>query len=135
MSLLKQRLRGDYIVASISFEGSKEEHFELASRFCHMFMRAIRKSLRISPVDIAYAESILDLKIWHGKVKHEQAYQQFDAYLDSKHTDVGYLITFDFCKDKNRQPKAEWVEFEGKKYSISSYSLSGQRFRSFVHFE
>ncbi|MFP3156353.1 hypothetical protein LQZ18_18395 [Lachnospiraceae bacterium ZAX-1] len=51
----------------------------------------------------------------YRNVKHEQAYEQLSAYLDSKHATVGYLVTFDFHKDANRQPKAEWVEFKRKR--------------------
>ncbi|MFP3153108.1 hypothetical protein LQZ18_01495 [Lachnospiraceae bacterium ZAX-1] len=66
-------------------------------------------------VDFMKDQFILELKIWHGEVKHEQAYEQLSAYLDSRHSDIGYLVTFDFRKDKNRQPKAVWVEFDGKR--------------------
>ncbi|MFP3155213.1 hypothetical protein LQZ18_12475 [Lachnospiraceae bacterium ZAX-1] len=66
-------------------------------------------------VDFAQDQFILELKIWHGDSEHEKAYGQLSSYLESKHADVGYLVTFDFHKDKNRQPKAEWIEFGGKK--------------------
>ncbi|MFP3152990.1 AAA-like domain-containing protein [Lachnospiraceae bacterium ZAX-1] len=66
-------------------------------------------------VDFMKDQFILELKIWHREVKHEQAYEQLSAYLDSRHAAVGYLVTFDFRKDKNRQPKAAWMEFFGKR--------------------
>ncbi|MFP3154318.1 AAA-like domain-containing protein [Lachnospiraceae bacterium ZAX-1] len=66
-------------------------------------------------VDFADEQFILELKIWHGDSRHEQAYGQLAAYLDRKRANVGYLVTFDFRKDMNRQSKAEWVEFEEKK--------------------
>ena len=37
------------------------------------------------------------------------------AFIESKHTDIGYLLTFDFRKSGNRVQKAEWIEVEGKR--------------------
>jgi hypothetical protein len=66
-------------------------------------------------VDYADEQFIIELKIWHGNIAHEQAYEQLAGYLESKHKSIGYLLTFDLRKAKNRNPKSEWVEFEGKK--------------------
>ena len=58
-------------------------------------------------------EFIVELKKWNGLKKHEAAYGQLNGYLESKNTDTGYLLTFDFRQKK--QPKMEWIEYEGKK--------------------
>ncbi|MFP3152914.1 hypothetical protein LQZ18_00485 [Lachnospiraceae bacterium ZAX-1] len=63
-------------------------------------------------VDFVKDQFILELKIWYGNSKQEEAYEQLSKYLDSKHASIGYLVTFDFRKDKNRQQKVKWVEFE-----------------------
>ena len=36
-------------------------------------------------------------------------------YMDSKGVDKGYLLTFDFRKEVNKEYKSEWVRFEGGK--------------------
>jgi hypothetical protein len=56
---------------------------------------------------------IIELKIWYGEVRHDAAYEQLAGYLDSLREDVGYLVTFDFRK--NKKPDFKWIEFAGKK--------------------
>ena len=58
---------------------------------------------------------ILELKIWHGESKHQEAYEQLLRYLDSKGADTGYLLTFDLRKNANKNPRAEWVKIGDKK--------------------
>ena len=58
---------------------------------------------------------ILELKLWYGDKRHEEAYEQIAGYLKSKNMDCGYLITYDFRKRKDvRFHEAKWVEWEGK---------------------
>jgi len=65
-------------------------------------------------VDFGSQQFIVELKLWRGKQYQSEAYEQLCAYLDSKHTDEGYLLTFDFRKrDKIR--RAEWININGKK--------------------
>ena len=35
--------------------------------------------------------------------------------VETKKAEVGYLMSFDFRKEKNKERKAEWVEQGGKK--------------------
>jgi hypothetical protein len=58
---------------------------------------------------------IIELKIWHGQKLHQEAYEQLANYLKLKNADAGYLLTFDFRKEANKERKAEWVEIDGKK--------------------
>jgi hypothetical protein len=51
--------------------------------------------------------------LWYGEAAHEKAYSQLAGYLKSKGMTVGYLLTYDFRKDKNRMSQAEWVEWDG----------------------
>ncbi|MCL2189233.1 MAG: AAA-like domain-containing protein [Defluviitaleaceae bacterium] len=61
-------------------------------------------------VNFGQQQYILELKIWNGNAKHENAYNQLCGYLNSKHALEGYLLTFDFRHDKNKTIKAEWVQ-------------------------
>jgi hypothetical protein len=61
-------------------------------------------------VDIGGEQFIVELKIWRGEQEHSRAYDQLAGYLESKGTARGYLLTFDFRKEKNRMRRAEWVQ-------------------------
>ncbi len=65
-------------------------------------------------VDYGMDQFIVELKIWHGERRHEDAYKQLCGYLDTLGMEMGYLLTFDFRKDSNKEFKAQWIEFEGK---------------------
>jgi len=65
-------------------------------------------------VDFGRQQFIIELKVWRGKQYQAEAYEQLCAYLESKYTDKGYLITFDFRKKANKAQKAEWIEVNGK---------------------
>lgn len=56
---------------------------------------------------------LIELKIWRGEAKHNEAYSQLIGYMNSRNQDTGYLLTFDFRESKLR--KCEWTEVEGKK--------------------
>ena len=66
-------------------------------------------------VDYLKQQFILELKLWYGDKRHEEAYEQIANYLKSKNMDCGYLLTYDFRKRKDvRFLEAQWVEWEGK---------------------
>ena len=67
-------------------------------------------------VDYLKQQFIIELKLWYGDNKHEEAYRQLTNYLKSKNVDCGYLVTFDFRK-KGAALKSDckWVEFDGKR--------------------
>ncbi|MGL4944033.1 MAG: AAA family ATPase [Thermoguttaceae bacterium] len=60
---------------------------------------------------------VIELKIWYGESKLEEGYAQLADYLDSQKLDTGYLLTFNFNKDFNREHegKTEWLDVHGKK--------------------
>jgi hypothetical protein len=66
-------------------------------------------------IDFGREQFIIELKIWHGDSKHQEAYEQLLGYMDSKRAATGYLLTFDFRKDANKQLGAEWVEFDNRR--------------------
>jgi len=58
---------------------------------------------------------VMEVKLWHGGKKHDEAYGQLHAYLEKKGASEGYLLTFDFRREQNKERKAEWVAYNGKK--------------------
>ncbi len=65
-------------------------------------------------VDFRNDQFIIELKLWKGETAKEKVYEQLLGYANSKHKDNGYLLTFDFRKDKNKECKAEWIQTGGK---------------------
>jgi hypothetical protein len=67
-------------------------------------------------IDYLKQQFILELKIWYGDNKHEDAYQQLANYLKSKNIECGYLLTFDFRKKSdNSFSENKWIEWNGKR--------------------
>jgi hypothetical protein len=82
--------------------------------FCHIESQTNDFKIDII-VDYGSEQFIIELKIWHGQKLHEAAYSQLANYLKIKNADKGYLLTFDFRKEKNKERKTEWIEVNGKK--------------------
>ena len=57
----------------------------------------------------------IELKLWRGEATHQKAYEQLLGYMDSRSFSEGYLLTFDFRSDANKQPYAKWVDFGEKR--------------------
>ncbi len=55
---------------------------------------------------------IIELKIWHGEQYHQRCLKQLRDYLDINEQDKGYLLIFNFNKDK--EYKKEVINNEGK---------------------
>jgi len=67
-------------------------------------------------VDFLKQQFILEMKLWYGDKRHEEAYGQLTKYLKSKNMDCGYLLTFDFRKKRDpASHEAKWVNFDGKR--------------------
>ncbi|MCL2059073.1 MAG: AAA-like domain-containing protein [Oscillospiraceae bacterium] len=66
-------------------------------------------------VDFGNEQFIIELKLWKGEAEHSKAYEQLAGYMDSKNLSTGFLLTFDFRKNVNKQPCADWIEYEGKR--------------------
>ena len=66
-------------------------------------------------VDFGREQFIIELKLWHGEKYKQEAYKQLIDYMNSKNAEVGYLLTFDFRKNTNKQTQAEWVIIDGKR--------------------
>ena len=59
-------------------------------------------------------EFIVELKIWHGDKYEEKGRDQLSEYLATRGLDEGYLVTFDFSKDK-QAVEPQWIEWNGKR--------------------
>jgi len=55
---------------------------------------------------------IIEMKIWRGPKYHEDGIKQLYDYLDIHSLDKGYLIIFDF--NKNKEFKEERIDVKGK---------------------
>jgi hypothetical protein len=58
-------------------------------------------------------EYILELKLWYGEKYHQEGLKQLATYLESRNHSVGYLVVFNF--NKNKEFTNCWNEVEGKK--------------------
>ena len=59
-------------------------------------------------------EYIVELKIWHGDKYEELGRDQLSGYLATRGIDEGYLVTFDFSKNK-QEAEPQWIEWNGKR--------------------
>ena len=66
-------------------------------------------------IDFLKQQFILEMKLWYGDKRHEEACEQLAEYLKSKNKDRGYLLTFDFRKTPDtRFAEIQWIECHGK---------------------
>lgn len=59
-------------------------------------------------------EFIVELKIWHGDKYEERGRDQLSSYLAIRGMDEGYLVTFDFSRNK-QDAEPQWTEYNGKR--------------------
>ncbi|MCL2011157.1 MAG: AAA-like domain-containing protein [Synergistaceae bacterium] len=83
--------------------------------FCHIESQFADFRRMDLVVDFGREQFIVELKLWRGEAGHEKAYEQLLGYMGSKAASEGYLLTFDFRKDVNKQPYAKWVETDGRR--------------------
>lgn len=57
---------------------------------------------------------IIELKIWRGAAAHEKGKLQLKDYLDRAGVDKGYVVIFDFGKNKELEWKQDWILVDGK---------------------
>ncbi|WP_461207415.1 AAA family ATPase [Clostridium sp. DL1XJH146] len=63
---------------------------------------------------------IIELKKWYGEKYHKRGLMQLGEYLDQYGLDEGYLLIFDFRKEKNlvKEAREEIIEIKGKEKRI-----------------
>ena len=59
-------------------------------------------------------EFVIELKIWRGQKYEIKGEVQLAEYLETRGLDKGYLVTFDFSKNKIER-EADWIECNGKR--------------------
>ena len=59
-------------------------------------------------------EFIIELKIWHGDKYEEHGRDQLSSYLATRGMEEGYLVTFDFSRDR-QSAEPQWIEWNGKR--------------------
>lgn len=63
-------------------------------------------------VDYLGKQYIVELKIWHGDEYNTRGEQQLAEYLDYYHMDKGYMLSFNF--NKNKQSGMHTIELNGR---------------------
>ena len=66
-------------------------------------------------VDFESQQIIVELKLWRGEAAHEEAYEQLLGYMESKNATEGFLLTFDFRKQKTDVQEPSWIEISGRR--------------------
>ena len=66
------------------------------------YIEAQTRDVRRTDVSVDYAgeQFIVEMKIWHGNEYNERGEQQLTEYLDYYHQRKGYLLSFNFNKQK-----------------------------------
>ncbi|TAG41203.1 MAG: hypothetical protein EAZ31_07790 [Cytophagia bacterium] len=55
----------------------------------------------------------MELKIWRGEEYHAKGIEQLANYLDIYQEKEGYLLIFNF--NKNKTFKEEWIQYKDKR--------------------
>ncbi|MDO8685491.1 MAG: GxxExxY protein, partial [Clostridiales bacterium] len=78
------------------------------------FVEAQTRGSRRMDVVITYGNEkfVVELKIWNGEKYEEKGHEQLAEYLEYQLLDKGYMVVFNF--NKNKEYKAEWVKVFGK---------------------
>lgn len=63
-------------------------------------------------VDYLGRQYVVELKIWHGSEYNRKGEEQLMRYLEEYHLDKGYMLTFNF--NKNKEMSIQEVEYNGK---------------------
>ena len=80
-----------------------------------MWKEPVTGDERRMDVVITYGASqkeVVELKVWRGEEYHRQGLGQLAAYLDFQGVGDGFLLVFDFRKDK--EFKSEQIKFGGR---------------------
>lgn len=60
-------------------------------------------------MDYCGEQFMIELKIWRGRAYHEKGEKQLAEYLEYYHLDKGYLLSFNFQKNKTAGVKTMQV--------------------------
>lgn len=70
----------------------------------NFYIEARTRNMRRTDVVIDYRgeQSVCELKIWHGKEYNRRGEEQLLDYLDAYHLTTGYMLSFNFNKNKKK---------------------------------
>ena len=57
---------------------------------------------------------VVELKIWRGQEAHEKGIRQIKDYIDKAEVDKGYIVIYDFNKNKDQEWQQDRISVEGK---------------------
>lgn len=63
-------------------------------------------------IDYLGAQYVIELKVWRGERYNEEGEKQIRDYLDYYHLNTGYMLSFNF--NKNKEPGVKRVDCDGK---------------------
>jgi hypothetical protein len=66
-------------------------------------------------ITFANHKYVLELKCWAGEAAHRRGLKQLAGYLERQGLDQGYLLVFDFSKDKQAVWREDRRTVDGKK--------------------
>lgn len=66
------------------------------------YIESRTRDLRRTDIIVDYhgEQYIIEMKIWHGQEYNNRGEQQLAGYLDDYHTNIGYMLSFNFNKNK-----------------------------------
>lgn len=78
------------------------------------FVEAQTRGSKRMDVVVTYGNEkfIVELKVWNGEKYEEKGLEQLAGYLDAQGLDDGYMMVFNF--NKNKEYTHQWTQFEGK---------------------
>ena len=122
---LSRFLQKEYLVADMDFQTFGDAKFKnenvFSMAFARVFIRVLKRkedtfSERMKEIirdmeeilrrkDESFElqelfEYIIEMKIWHGEEYHRRGEEQLAGYLEDYHQKQGYLISFNFNKNK-----------------------------------
>lgn len=111
-----EKILEKFVIHFDAIYGNEKEKFkeEVGRRLFLLYLRPIingtgfyyielqTRNDRRMDVVVSYAreQHVVELKIWHGEQYNEDGEQQLSDYLDYLHLKKGYLLTFNFNKEK-----------------------------------
>ena len=78
------------------------------------YIEAQTRNLRRTDVIVDYCgeQYIIEMKIWHGNEYNRRGEKQLVEYLDDYHKTKGYMLSFNF--NKNKQVGVQEIKLDGK---------------------
>ena len=79
------------------------------------YVEARTRDLRRTDVIVDYLgkQYVIEMKLWHGSEYHYRGELQLAGYLDAYGLDRGYLLSFNF--NKNKKPGIKEIDCDGKR--------------------